>query len=127
MFCLTPLAAVISFLSVLLSIKKNPLYWAGLGISIFAFLVALPSLLTAIGLPPEGDAVDYHVPIIKWMLKYHRYPNWPWTVVDDFPMLAEILMLPFFAIYGGLGRLVTITAYFACAVFGALIVRSVQS
>lgn len=88
---------------------------------IAAFLACLPSLGIPFGLASEGDALDYHIPILKWMLRHHAYPNWSWTYADDYPMLGELLMLPFFAVKQELARLVAILAYFGAAFFAALI------
>lgn len=87
----------------------------------FALLACLPSFLAPIGFSAEGDALDYRVPLLRWVLRHHAYPNWPWTFVDDYPMLGEILMLPFFAMKAELARVVSLAAYFACAFFGAQI------
>lgn len=85
--------------------------WAGRAISAFAILLALPSLATWLGLPPEGDAVDYRIPLIRWMARHGTYPDWPWSYVDDFPMLGELLMLGLYVIHPNLMRLVPIAAY----------------
>jgi hypothetical protein len=82
-------------------------------------LACLPALFVPLGFAAEGDALDYRVPILKWMLRHHAYPGWPWTFVDDYPMLGELLMLPFFAAKQELARLVAIAAYFGAGAFGA--------
>jgi hypothetical protein len=86
-----------------------------------ALLSCLPALFVPIGFLAEGDALDYRVPIMKWMLRHGSYPNWSWTFVDDYPMLGELLMLPFFAVKQELARVVAILAYFGAAAFGAAI------
>jgi hypothetical protein len=86
-----------------------------------AALATLPAFLVPPGLSAEGDALDYRIPILKWMLRHGQYPNWPWTFVDDYPMLGELLILPFFALKAELVRLVPILAYAACALFTGLI------
>lgn len=101
------------------SLKLLP--WGAAFTIVVALLFALPSLLVDLGLPPEGDAVDYRIPVIKWMARHHAYPNWNWTYIDDYPMLGELLMLPFFLIGPSLVRLVSIAAYVGVAVFGGLI------
>lgn len=108
-------------------IKNNFTFFTAISVCIFAVLATLPALWIPLGLPAEGDAVDYRIPLIKWILKNHQYPNWPWSAVDDFPMLGEFLMLPFYALSPGLARLVPMMAYLGSAVFGALIVRDVFS
>lgn len=87
----------------------------------FAALACVPALLVPIGLVAEGDALDYRVPMLKWILRHGSYPNWPSTYVDDFPLLGELLMLPFFAFKQEFARLVPIFAYFGIGAFTALI------
>lgn len=84
-----------------------------------SFFLALPSLLTPLGLPPEGDAVDYRIPLIRWILRNGEYPNFPWSMVDDYPMLGELLMTPLYAISPSLVRLIPIAAYFGLGYLGA--------
>ncbi len=55
------------------------------------------------------------------MLRHGSYPNWPWTFVDDYPMLGELLMLPLYALKPALARLAPILAYAGCGVFTGLI------
>lgn len=86
-----------------------------------SLLAALPALLVPPGLSAEGDALDYRIPLLKWILRHGTYPNWPWAYVDDYPMLGELLMLPFFAVKAELARLVAIAAYAAAALFTALV------
>jgi hypothetical protein len=64
--------------------------WAGLT----ALLLALPAVLLPLGLRAEADAVDYRVPMLQWMLRHRTLPSWPWTPIDNYPMLGELLMLP---------------------------------
>ncbi len=87
------------------------LFLASLLTIAFAFLACLPALFVPIGLTAEGDALDYRVPLLKWILRHGAYPNWPNTYVDDFPLLGELLMLPFFAIKPEAARFVSILAY----------------
>lgn len=94
---------------------------AGLAVMATAFLLALPSLLVPLGLPIEGDAVDYRVPLIRWALRHHSYPNFSWAMVDDYPALGELLMLPLFALFPSLARLVPLAAYFGLGVAGGFI------
>ena len=61
---------------------------------LIALNILIPLCFLAIppGLGPEGDALDYRLPLINWALKHHAYPFFDWTYVDDFPSLAEIAM-----------------------------------
>jgi hypothetical protein len=102
--------------------KKFPLL-AAIAIISTAIIGTLPSLFIPLGLPPEGDAVDYRIPIIKWMLRNGSYPNWPWSVVDDYPMLGELLMLPMHWVSPSFVRLISIFAYIGAAFFAAKIVE----
>ncbi|MGZ3728582.1 MAG: hypothetical protein ACXVCG_05110 [Bdellovibrionota bacterium] len=86
-----------------------------------AAIACLPSLTIPVGLYSEGDALDYHLPIIKWIVRHHSYPNWSWTYVDDYPMFGEILMIPFFLVKTQFARIVAILAYFGAAGFAALV------
>lgn len=88
-----------------------------------ALLAALPALLVSPGLSAEGDALDYRIPLIRWMIRHASYPSWPWAFVDDYPMLGELLILPFLAIKTELARLPPILGYAACGLFTALIGR----
>jgi hypothetical protein len=81
-------------------------------------LFALPSFLIPLGLPTEGDAADYRVPLLQWMLRHRAYPNLPWTMVDDYPMLGELLMLPLYAIAAPLARLVPLAGFLALGAAG---------
>lgn len=80
-----------------------------------AFVACLPSLGVPIGLSAEGDALDYHLPLIRWIVRHHSYPNWNWTFEDDFPLLGELLMIPFFLVKTEFARIVSIAAYFGTA------------
>lgn len=88
------------------------------GVILLTALLALPALLVPLGLPIEGDAVDYRVPLLRWMLRHATYPNFSWTMVDDYPMLGELLMLPLFFLHPALARLVPILAYLALGIAG---------
>lgn len=76
-----------------------------------AIVLALPSFMVPLGLPIEGDAVDYRIPIVRWMIRHGTYPNWSWTMVDDYPMLGELLMAPLYFISPSLARLVPLFSY----------------
>ena len=89
---------------------------ASLAVVVFAFVLALPAFFVPLGLPIEGDGVDYRVPLIRWMLRHGAYPNWPWTMVDDYPTAGELLMLPFYALHPALARVVPLLGYLG---FGA--------
>ncbi len=80
-----------------------------------AFLLALPSLWIPLGLPPEGDAVDYRIPLVRWILRHGEFPNWPWSMVDDYPSLGELLMVPLYGIHPSLARFVPILGYLGFA------------
>lgn len=95
------------------------LRWAPIFVIVFAVLALLPAFWIPLGLPTEGDAVSYRVPILKWILRHGTYPNWPWTYVEDYPMLGELLMLPFFVLTESLARIVPIFFYLASAAFAA--------
>jgi hypothetical protein len=92
-----------------------------LGVLAFGFIAALPGFLIPLGLPPEGDAVDYRISFMKWILRHGSYPNWSWTPIDDYPSLGELFMLPLYAFSPGLARLIPLLAHFACAYFAARI------
>lgn len=77
-----------------------------------AFVLSLPAFLIPLGLPIEGDAVDYRIPIVRWILRHGTYPNWNWTMVDDYPSLGELLMVPLYAVHPALTRLVPLLGYF---------------
>jgi hypothetical protein len=87
----------------------------------FSILSLLPSFWVPIGLPHEGDSLNYRIPILKWMLRHGTYPNWPFTFVDDYPMFGELLMLPFFAISPTFARIVPIFFYICSGFFAAKI------
>lgn len=99
------------------------LNWLSLAVLAGCVFLAMPALLVPLGLPPEGDAVAYRIPLIQWMLRHHAYPNWSWAFVDDYPLLAELMMLPLHAIFPGLARLVPLAGYLGCVFFAALIAR----
>lgn len=94
---------------------------ACIAVILFAFCAMLPSFFIPYGLPHEGDALNYRIPILKWVLRHATYPNWSWSFVDDYPSLGEILILPFFAIKENLGRIVPMLAYMANGLFAGLI------
>jgi len=104
---------------------NRSLQWASILVIGFAILALLPAFSISLGLPTEGDAVSYRVPILKWMLRHGTYPNWSWTYVDDYPMLGELLMLPFFAIKESLARIVPMFFYMASATFAAALSLSI--
>jgi hypothetical protein len=84
-------------------------------------VLALPAISVSLGLAAEADAVDYRVPLLKWILRHHTWPSWNWTMVDDYPSLGEILMIVPYGIRPGLARIVPLIASFALAAFGASI------
>ncbi len=94
------------------------LLWSAKFAVIFALLGALPAVLIPLGLPPEGDALDYRIPIIKWIIRHGVYPNWTWSNVDDYPMLLELLMVPLYQIHPALVRLIPIIGYGLFGFFG---------
>jgi len=99
------------------------LFLASLATFAFAILANLPSLVVPAGLSAEGDALDYRIPMLKWMLRHGSFPNWNWTFVDDYPMLGELLILPFFSLREEWARIVPIFAYLGTGFFAALIGR----
>lgn len=98
---------------------------AALGVIAASVILALPSFLIPLGLPPEGDAVDYRIPLIRWMLRHGSYPNWDWSMVDDYPMLGELLMLPLYGIHPSLARLVPFVGFLGLGLAGGLLFRHV--
>lgn len=90
---------------------------------VISLLSALPAFLVPLGLPVEGDAVDYRIPIVRWILRHGAYPNWPWTMVDDYPSLGELLMVPLYAIYPPLARLVPLLGYAGLGAAGGELAR----
>jgi hypothetical protein len=78
---------------------------------ISSIFLTLPSFMIPLGMPPEGDAIDYRVPLMRWILRHQTFPVWDWTMIDDYPMFAEFLMLPFYALDPALARLVPIVSY----------------
>jgi hypothetical protein len=86
-----------------------------------ALVLALPALLIPLGLSAEEDAVDYRIPLVQWMLRHGAYPNWPWSMVDDYPLLGEVLMVPFYWLHPALARLVPLAGYFGLAYFAGKI------
>lgn len=93
----------------------------------FAVAATLPSLSIWLGLPPEGDAIDYRIPLVKWMAAHQSFPNWPWTFVEDYPALGEILMSFLYTISPNLMRLVPIGAYVGLAWAAARLVKHFDS
>lgn len=92
----------------------------------FTLLAALPAITIPLGLPPEGDAVDYRIPLLHWMVSEGTIPNWSWSVVDDYPILGELLMIPFYLIHPGLARLVPIAAHLLTGLAAGLIFLSLS-
>lgn len=88
---------------------------------VLILLLNLPSLGIWLGLPPEGDAVDYRIPMVKWMVEHREIPNWSWAVVDDFPALGEMILAILYWIHPNLMRLLPILAYFGIGYLGAKI------
>jgi hypothetical protein len=92
--------------------QDQALRWAAISLCFLAFLFCVPSLFIPLGLAPEGDAVDYRIPLVKWMIRHGTYPNLPFTMVDDYPFLGEILMASLYLVSPGLMRMVPILGYF---------------
>jgi|GEM_PF-2878115 len=89
---------------------------------VFVLLALLPAFALPLGINWENDAADYRIPIVRWILRHHAYPNWSWTFVDDYPMLPELLMVPFYAMTPVLVRLVPVAAYIGTSLlFGSLV------
>jgi hypothetical protein len=91
-----------------------------------AVLLALPAFLIPLGLPIEGDAVDYRIPIVRWILRHQTFPNWSWTMVDDYPALGELAMVPLYAIHPSLARLVPLCGYLLLGCAGGAIAVSLD-
>lgn len=106
--------------------KESFARFSGLIIFVLAILTTIPSFFVPLGLPPEADAVDYRIPIIKWILRHGSYPNWPWSYVDDFPMLAELIMAPFYAISPGLARIVPLSFHLLAGISAGGICNSLM-
>jgi hypothetical protein len=84
-------------------------------------LLALPALGVPLGIIPEADAIDYRIPLVRWILRHHAYPNWSWSMVDDYPMLGELFMVPLYKIQPALARLVPIAAYVLIGLWSGLL------
>ena len=91
----------------------------------FSLVALLPSFWVPIGMPQEADAIAYRIPILKWILRHQSYPNWDWTFIDDYPLLGEFLLLPFFAIGEKMVRVVPLFFYFACGILSARIAMEI--
>ncbi|MCO5142611.1 MAG: hypothetical protein M9962_05935 [Oligoflexia bacterium] len=91
----------------------------GIFIVVFAVILALPAFSIWLGLPPEGDAVDYRVPLIKWMFENKSIPDWQWTIIDDYPALGEILYTILYGIHPNLMRLLPLLSYLALGFYAA--------
>jgi hypothetical protein len=91
---------------------------SALFVIVISFLLAAPALLLPLGLPAEGDAIDYRIPLVRWILRHHALPVWRWSMVDDYPLLGELLMAPFYALHPGLARLVPLAGYAGLAAAG---------
>jgi len=109
------------------SVAERVLRASAFFVIVAAIALALPSLMVSLGLPPEGDAVDYRIPLVRWILRHQALPNWSWSVVDDYPNLGELLMLPFYWLYPSLARLVPIAGYVGLGLSGGLILASWNS
>ncbi len=95
----------------------------------FVFVVAaLPvAFLLPLGSNWEGDSADYRIPFIRWIVRHGSLPHWPWTFIDDYPVLAELLMAPLHAITPALARLVPMAAYLGTALlFGSFLAHWLQ-
>lgn len=105
--------------------RNQSLCLASIGVILVSVILTLPSFLTPLGLPPEADAIDYRIPMIRWMLRHGSFPNWNWSMVDDYPMLGELLMLPLYAIHPALARAVPILGYIGLGLAGGLLLGRV--
>jgi len=102
----------------ILSDRDRLLQWLSGFVIACAIILTMPSFAIPLGLPAEGDAVDYRIPLVQWILRHAAYPNWPWTIVDDFPSLGELLMVPLYSVSPSLTRLVPILGYAGLAAAG---------
>lgn len=104
--------------------QEKLLFACALVACLASVLLALPAFTVWLGLPPEGDAVDYRVPLLRWIVANRALPNWPWTFVEDYPALGDIAMAILFALSPHLMRLAPLFGYVACAYFaGRIFVR----
>ena len=63
------------------------------------------------GLGPEGDALDYRIPLIQYAIRHLHYPNLNFTYVDDYPTLIEIMMYFLYQITHWAPRITTVSGY----------------
>jgi hypothetical protein len=89
--------------------------------AIFAIGILVPSFSIPLGIFSEGDAVDYRMPLVKWIARHNAYPNWDWTMVDDYPLLGDLLMVLFYRIDPLLVRIVPVFGYVLIGVAGGAI------
>jgi hypothetical protein len=101
--------------------------WAALAVVAFSIVATFPAFTIWLGLPPEGDAVDYRVSLVKWLVAHGSVPNWRFTFVDDYPVLGEVLMAFCYAIHRNLMRLVPVLGYIGLALYSAKILVESQS
>lgn len=87
------------------------LLWISYTVIAFSIAATIPSFFIWLGLPPEGDAVDYRLPLVKWVATHRTWPSWPWTMVDDYPPLGELLITGLYILHRNLMRLVPVLAY----------------
>lgn len=111
-------------MSLLLSERFTKL--AALAVTFFSVLATFPAFTIWLGLPPEGDAVDYRVSLVKWLVAHRSVPDWRFTFVDDYPLLGEILMAFCYAIHRNLMRLVPVFGYIGLAYFSAKVLTETQ-
>ena len=92
-------------------------------VAFLSVLLAFPAFFVPLGLSPEGDAVDYRIPLVQWIVRHHAFPNWPWAFVDDYPSLGELLMAALYSIHPNLVRLVPVFSFVGLGVVGGLLAR----
>lgn len=99
--------------------SEQAVFLSSVLVVLLAFAATLPSFSIWLGLPPEGDAVDYRVSLIRYLAATWNIPNWQFTFVDDYPILGEILFAIFFSVHPNLMRLLPVLSYLGLAFFGA--------
>ncbi len=101
--------------------------WMALAVVVFSIVATFPAFAVWLGLPPEGDAVDYRVSLVKWLVDHRAIPDWRFTFVDDYPVLGEILLAFCYAIHRNLMRLVPVLGYLGLAYYSAKILLDSQN
>lgn len=98
--------------------SEQVLFFSSVAVVIFSILASFPSLAIWLGLPPEGDAVDYRVSLVRYLASEWKIPNWRFTFIDDYPMFGEILFAVLYSIHPNLMRMLPILSYIGIAYWG---------